>query len=206
MAEMFLMDLLDAINRVFLIECAGVDAMVLFSVPFRIVMFAVMLPNAFGMSLTPVASANLGAKKPENSVKAYRTCLKATGMISAAMIVIYMIFASILVVPFTMSESMIVMRPELGTLLRIECFMIPALSLSFVCGAMLQAMRKPMVAMVLTFTRTGLTTLFFALLMETSITYMCAGMVMANVIGGLLAFYTTRLKIRELGVVHHATA
>ncbi|AMK13417.1 MATE efflux family protein [methanogenic archaeon mixed culture ISO4-G1] len=198
LTEMFLMDVLDAINRLFVIQCAGIDGVVLFSLPFRMAMFAVIIHNSFAMSLTPVASANLGAKRPEKSIEAYKLCIRVAITASVVVMAVFLLFAQWIVIPFSVSETMIPLREELATILRVNAFMIPAVGMVFVSNAMLQAMRLPMYSLLISFTRTGLTSLMLGLLCDTSIEIMCAGMVFACFVAAVLAFGITRSKIRQL--------
>ncbi len=198
MAEMFLMDTLDAFNRAFLIACGGLDAVTLFSVPFRLVILIAMIPNAFAMALTPVASANFGAGKPENSSYAFRLCLKYALAISGSLVVVSLVFAPYMLMLFTTSESMIALKPELEVILRITVFMAPMMCITMVCNSMLQSMKKPMVSLVITTLRTGLTTVLFAALSGTTVPIMCVGMVMAGLAAALLALYLTRGYIRKM--------
>ncbi len=201
MAEMFLMDTLDAFNRVFLIACGGIDAVTLFSVPFRVVMLAAMIPNAFAMAMTPVASANLGAGRLDNALYAFRMCLKSVLCISSALVLLYLLLAPFLLVPFTTSESMVPMKPELETILRISVFIAPTISVTMVCNSMLQSMKKPMVSLMVTIFRTTSTTVLFAALSSTSVPVMCAGMVVAGVASAALAVLLTRRDL-EIGRAH----
>ncbi len=198
MAEMFLMDTLDAFNRTFLIACGGVDAITLFSVPFRLVILIAMIPNAFAMALTPVASANLGARRPDNSEYAFRLCLKYALAISGTLVLVCLVFAPYLLMLFTTSESMMALKPELETILRISVFMAPMMCTTMVCGSMLQSMKKPMVSLAITTFRTVFTTAVFAVLSVTSVAMMCVGMVMVGLVAALLALYLTRRYIRML--------
>ncbi len=198
MAEMFLMDTLDAFNRVFLIACGGVDAVTLFSVPFRLVILIAMVPNAFAMAMTPVASANLGAGKPENASYVFRLCLKYALAISGTLVVVCLLFAPVMLMPFTTSESMEALKPELVTILRISVFMAPMMCISMVCNSMLQSMKKPMVSLATTTLRTGLTTALFAALCGTSVAAMCGGMVLAGAVASIIGLYLTRKHIRKL--------
>ena len=198
MAEMFLMDTLDAFNRVFLIACGGIEAVTLFSVPFRIVILAAMVPNSFAMAMTPVASANLGAGKPENAAYVYRMCLKTVLAISAVLAVVCIISAHYLMLPFTVSGTMEPLRPELESVLRISVLMAPAISAAMVCNSMLQSMKLPMFALAVTAFRTASTTAMFALLSSTSVPVMCAGMVAAGVSAAIIAFAAVERSIRKL--------
>jgi len=198
MIEMFFMDILDAFNRTFLIMCGGIDAVTLFTVPWRLIMLGVMIPNSFALSLTPVSSANIGARKPDKSITAYRLCLRNTAIISAILVVTYFVLADYLVIPFIQSESMAELETELAEVLRIIVLVIPALGFAYVCNAMLQSMRKPMLSLVVTTTRTGLSTLMFALLVGTSVPIMCVGMVAAAAISAMTAFILTSVEIKDL--------
>jgi putative MATE family efflux protein len=198
MVEMFLMDILDAANRVFLIQCGGVDAVTLFSVPFRLLMLASMIPNSFALALTPVASANIGAKRPDKSVTAFYVSLKSILLLSGAFLVGYLLFADFLIIPFIQSESMAVLESGLVDVLRIDAFMIPAIGVSFVCNAMFQSMRRPMISLSLTILRTGLTTVAFALLCTTTVDYMCIGMVAVGIAAAILSYTIVWVVIRNL--------
>lgn len=198
MAEMFLMDTLDAFNRVFLIACGGVDAVTLFSVPLRLTILIAMVPNAFAMAMTPVASANLGAGKPENSAYAFRLCMKYALSISGALVVVCLVFAHYLLMPFTTSESMAELAPELEAVLRVSVLLAPSMCISMVCNSMLQSMKRPLVSLFTTTLRTGLTTLSFALLCGTSVAVMCVGMVAAGLAAALMGLFLTRGYIRKL--------
>ncbi len=198
MAEMFLMDTLDAFNRVFLIACGGIDAVTLFSVPFRVVILAAMVPNSFSMAMTPVVSANLGAGKPGNAVYAFRLCMKCALGISAFLAVLCIIFAHYLMLPFTVSESMEALRPELETILRISVLMAPAMSAAMVCSAMMQSMKKPMYALAVTTVRTASTTALFAALCSTSVPIMCSGMVIACAMSAAIALAIVLRSVRKL--------
>ena len=198
MMEMFFMDILDAMNRVFLISCGGIDAVTLFTVPFRLIMLSVMIPNSFAMSLTPVSSANIGAKRPDKSVIAFRLCMKMGLIISVILMVTYVVFADYLIVPFIQSESMIPLKPDLVDILRVDVILIPAMGFSFICNAMLQSMRKPVLAMIVTTMRTGLTTLMLFLLCGTTVLYMCVGMVCAATVAAVLGFVFTQIKISDM--------
>ncbi len=198
MLEMFLMDILDAANRVFLIQCGGVDAVTLFSVPFRLLMLAAMLPNSFALALTPVASANIGAKRPDKSVTAYYVCLKSIIILSGVLLAVYLIFADFLIIPFIQSESMAILEPGLVDIVRIDAFMIPAIGISFVCNAMFQSMRRPMLSLIMTVMRTGLTTVAFALLCTTTVDYMCIGMVAIAIIAAALSYLMVRVSMKNM--------
>ena len=198
MAEMFLMDTLDAFNRTFLIACGGVDAITMFSVPFRLVILVAMIPNAFAMALTPVASANIGAGKPENSAYAFRLCMKYALAIAGTLVVAFLVFAPYLLMLFTTSESMMALKPELEVILRITIFMAPMISITMVCNSMLQSMKKPMVSLVITTFRTVFTTIAFAALSGTSVALMCVGMVAVGIVSAALAIVLTRGYIKKL--------
>ena len=94
-----------------------------------------------------------------------------------------------------MSDSMIGMRGELTNILRAEVLLIPSLGMIFICNAMLQALRLPMMALFITFARTGLTTLSFALLSNTSIITMCISMTCIYVAASVAAYLITRKAI-----------
>lgn len=198
MLEMFLMDILDAVNRVFLIQCGGVDAVTLFSVPFRLLMLAAMLPNSFALALTPVASANIGAKRPDKSVTAYYVCMKSILILSGVLLAVYLLFADYLIIPFIQSESMAVLEPGLVDIVRIDAFMIPAIGVSFVCNAMFQSMRRPMLSLVMTVMRTGLTSVAFALLCTTTVYYMCIGMVAVAIVAAVLSYLIVRVSMKNM--------
>ncbi len=198
MLEMFLMDILDAVNRVFLIQCGGVDAVTLFSVPFRLLMLAAMLPNSFALALTPVASANIGAKRPDKSVTAYYVCMKSILILSGVLLAVYLLFADYLIIPFIQSESMAVLEPGLVDIVRIDAFMIPAIGVSFVCNAMFQSMRRPMLSLVMTVMRTGLTSVAFALLCTTTVDYMCIGMVAVAIVAAVLSYLIVRVSMKNI--------
>ena len=198
MLEMFLMDILDAVNRVFLIQCGGVDAVTLFSVPFRLLMLAAMLPNSFALALTPVASANIGAKRPDKSVTAYYVCMKSILILSGVLLAVYLLFADYLIIPFIQSESMAVLEPGLVDIVRIDAFMIPAIGVSFVCNAMFQSMRRPMLSLVMTVMRTGLTSVAFALLCTTTVDYMCIGMVAVAIVAAILSYLIVRVSMKNI--------
>lgn len=198
MLEMFLMDILDAVNRVFLIQCGGVDAVTLFSVPFRLLMLAAMLPNSFALALTPVASANIGAKRPDKSVTAYYVCMKSILILSGVLLAVYLLFADYLIIPFIQSESMAVLEPGLVDIVRIDAFMIPAIGVSFVCNAMFQSMRRPMLSLVMTVMRTGLTSVAFALLCTTTVDYMCIGMVAVAIVAAILSYLIVRVSMKNM--------
>lgn len=198
MLEMFLMDILDAVNRVFLIQCGGVDAVTLFSVPFRLLMLAAMLPNSFALALTPVASANIGAKRPDKSVTAYYVCMKSILILSGVLLAVYLLFADYLIIPFIQSESMAVLEPGLVDIVRIDAFMIPAIGVSFVCNAMFQSMRRPMLSLVMTVMRTDLTSVAFALLCTTTVDYMCIGMVAVAIVAAVLSYLIVRVSMKNM--------
>jgi Na+-driven multidrug efflux pump len=198
MIEMFAMDALDAANRVFLIMCGGVDAVTLFSVPFRLLMLAAMAPNSFALALTPVSSANIGAKRPDKSAYAFKVCAKSILIITGVLLIVYLLLADYLVIPFVQSESMMVLEPQLVDIIRIDAFMIPAIGTAFVCGSMLQSMRHPMLALLMTLIRTVLTTVVFACLYTTSVEYMCVGMVVVNIAAALISLLVTRVSIKNM--------
>ena len=198
MIEMFAMDALDAVNRVFLIMCGGVDAVTLFSVPFRLLMLAAMAPNSFALALTPVSSANIGAKRPDKSAYAFKVCAKSILIITGVLLIVYLLLADYLVIPFVQSESMMVLEPQLVDIIRIDAFMIPAIGTAFVCGSMLQSMRHPMLALLMTLIRTVLTTVVFACLYTTSVEYMCVGMVVVNIAAALISLLVTRVSIKNM--------
>jgi Na+-driven multidrug efflux pump len=82
--------------------------------------------------------------------------------------------------------------------LRIDAFMIPAIGVSFVCNAMFQSMRRPMISLSLTILRTGLTTVAFALLCTTTVDYMCIGMVAVGIAAAILSYTIVWVVIRNL--------
>ena len=198
MAEMFLMDAMDALNRTFLIVCGGIDAVTLFSVPFRVVILVAMVPNSFAMAMTPVVSANLGAGKPDNAVFAYRMCMKYALGISVILVALCIIFAHYLMLPFTVSDSMEALRPELETVLRISVLMAPTMSAAMICSAMMQSMKKPLAALAVTTIRSVATTALFAVLCVTSVPIMCTGMVVAGVIAAAVALTLVSRYVRKL--------
>ena len=205
MIELFFMDILDAFNRTFLIMCGGVNAITLFSVPYRLVMFGVMVPNSFAMALTPVSAANLGAGKSDMSKKAFKLCLRNAAVIIAALLTVYLVFAEYLIVPFINSDSMVPLELDLVEILRIEAFVIPALGFTLVCNSMLQSMKKPLIPLIFTILRTGLTTLSFALLAATSVQYMCIGMVVSSLFIAAITLLVTKKKVSHLNMYQTVT-
>ncbi len=198
MAEMFLLDIADAFCRSFFIACGGVNAISLFSIPYRVVLLASLVPGAFGLALTPVSSANLGAGKPEKSLYAYNLCLKWTLGLTAILVLIYLTCTEYLLIPFTLSDSMTELSPEMIETLRVQSFIIPFLAISLVSNSMLQSLQKPMLSLSVTAFRTLLMVVLLAALSTTTVPLMCWGLVLSLAFTACYSFMLARYNVGKI--------
>lgn len=197
-SESLIVNVMSFVQRVFVIICAGTVGVMIFNIPWRYVSIGVVPAIAICAAMVPICSAAMGQNDIDKAKVGFRYGTKLALGISIPLTVLVFVLAEPLMVPFTLEESMRVIRPEFVATLRIYALVIPFWCLIELGSAILQSLRKAQFAMVMSFLRNALICLFFVFACQYDMNAISLSMLLAEIIGGLsmygIALYFVRKR------------
>ena len=164
MTETTLISVLSLVQRVLIVPIAGMIGIALYNIPWRYVSLAMVISQAAGSAMIPVCSAALGQNNNVKAETGFKFAFIVTTVVMFILAAVTLIFAEYMILPFSMSDSMIPYREEMAYGLRIYALTFIFMGAIDIGSAMLQALRMATASMLMSFLRNILLVvlLFFA--------------------------------------------
>ncbi len=202
--EMIVMSLFSVVvNLIIVMSDRGTDGLAIFSSTWRIVQM-LMIPNmAIGGAVVPVFAAAYGARRFDKIKEAYFYALKVCTVIMTVLVIITLITADWMVMLFTYSDSVAVLKDDMASCLRVLSLFLPFMSWGFVGAGLFQSMGLGLYSFICTVVRNGLQIPAAWILLVTvgttvSITWGISSMeILGSIIGGLWSLLLLRSIIRK---------
>ncbi|MBQ6547332.1 MAG: MATE family efflux transporter, partial [Candidatus Methanomethylophilaceae archaeon] len=152
--EMIVMSLFSiVVNLIIVMSDRGTDGLAIFSSTWRIVQM-LMIPNmAIGGAVVPVFAAAYGARRFDKIKEAYFYALKVCTVIMTVLVIITLITADWMVMLFTYSDSVALLKDDMASCLRILSLFLPFMSWGFVGAGLFQSMGLGLYSFICTVVR-----------------------------------------------------
>ena len=199
--ESMIINVMTFVQIFFVIICAGTVGSMIFNIPWRYVSIGIIPAIAICAAMVPICSAAIGRNDMGKAKEGFRYGTKLALGISIPISLFVFVFAEPLMMPFTIEESMMVLRPEFVGTLRIYAFVIPFWCMIELGAAMLQSLRKAYFPMIMSFLRNGLICIMFIFACRYDMTAICMSVLIAEIVGGVsmycMALYAIRKRCDE---------
>ncbi len=196
--EFFLISFLAMIQRIFLFAAGGALAAALYNIPWRFVTLLGVISQATGSALIPISSAALGQNDVGKAHTANVYTLKITLIWMIAFSVLLFIFADYAIIPFTMSPSMEIYRPEFAMVTRLYAVFIPFVGLIDVGSSILQSLRLAQLSMIASFLRNVLIIILMIFTYTISLDAVFYSIFIAEIAGGILMIGMAAYEFRKI--------
>ncbi|MDD7424552.1 MAG: MATE family efflux transporter [Candidatus Methanomethylophilaceae archaeon] len=197
-SESMIVNVMSFIQRIFVIMCAGTVGVTIFNIPWRYVAIGIVPALAISAAMVPICSAALGRNDMGKAKTGFRYAVSLSLKVLIPISLAIFILADLLVIPFTLSPSMMELRPQFVETLRIYAFIIPFFGMIEVGSAILQSLRMAQFAMLLSFLRNLLICIFFLFAYHYTMTVISLSLLVAEIIGGLgmidIAYFAIRRR------------
>ena len=197
-SESMIVNVMSFIQRIFVIMCAGTVGVTIFNIPWRYVAIGIVPALAISAAMVPICSAALGRNDMGKAKIGFRYAISLSLKVLIPISLAIFILADLLVIPFTLSPSMMELRPQFVETLRIYAFIIPFFGMIEVGSAILQSLRMAQFAMLLSFLRNLLICIFFLFAYHYTMTVVSLSLLVAEIIGGLgmigIAYFAIRRR------------
>jgi len=184
------------------VRVGGTDGVAVYTVGWRVTMFAVLPMFGIATAVTSVTGAAFGGNAYPKLNTAYMYAVKVGVCIELAAGVLTFIFAPQIAALFTLSQEAVRIRADLIIFLRTICFFYPAAAFGIVSSAMFQGTGKGLYALIVTLVRTIFLAVplahTFALVMNLGLSGIWWGIVAGNILGSAVAFTWGRQFVRGL--------
>lgn len=137
-------------QRVFIIIAAGSVGVMLYNVPWRYPMLAIVPAEALGAAMIPVCSAALGQRDVGKMKEGMLYAGRLSFVVTAVLAILIFVFAESLMGVFTTSDTMADHHEKLVWVLRMLCIFIPFDAMRKVGSSMLQVLRRSTLSTVAT--------------------------------------------------------
>lgn len=205
-SESMIVNVMSFIQRIFVIMCAGTVGVTIFNIPWRYVAIGIVPALAISAAMVPICSAALGRNDMGKAKTGFRYAVSLSLKVLIPISLAIFILADLLVIPFTLSPSMMELRPQFVETLRIYAFIIPFFGMIEVGSAILQSLRMAQFAMLLSFLRNLLICIFFLFAYHYTMTVISLSLLVAEIIGGLGMIGIAYFAIRRREKTYHISA
>lgn len=192
---MFMMNII--VERV-----GGIDGVAVFSAGWRVATMASMPLLGMATAVVSVTGAAYGARAYEKINTAYLYALKIGIIIETSIAIVTFVFAPVITSAFTQSADTARIADDIITFLRIICIFYPATAFGMLSSAAFQGVGKGIYSLVATVLRTILLIVplawTFAVVFEWGLIGAWWGLVIANIIGGAIAFLWMKFYVTGL--------
>jgi len=180
----------------------GEEGIAIYNTGWRIVMIAVLPLLGLATAVTTVTGAAFGARAYDKLNTAYLYAAKMGFIIEVILGVIVFILAPLIAIVFTTTADGESIRNDLILFLQITCIFYPGAAFGIASSAMFQGVGKGTYALIATLLRTIVLAitlaLIFVLIFDTGIAGIWWALVIANLIGSVVAFVWGKLYINKL--------
>jgi putative MATE family efflux protein len=184
------------------VALAGDAGITIYTIGWRVVMLAILPLLGLATAVTSVTGAAYGAKKYKKLDIAFMFSAKF-GLITELIIAsIIFLLAPFITLIFTTGEGLPTLRNDIELFIKISCLFYPGAALGIATSAMFQGTGKGMYALLATLLRTIILSPILAVVLCCVFLLGLAGiwwgLVIANIIGSIVAFTWSRLFIKSL--------
>ena len=204
-SESTIVNVMSFVQRVFVIICAGTAGVMIFNMPWRFVALGIVPAMAICAAMVPICSAAMGQRDLGKAKSGFRYATKLALGISIPLSLTIFLLAEPLMVPFTIEDTMRVLRPEFVETLRIYALIIPFWCMIELGSAIMQSLRKAQFAMVMSLLRNAMICVLFLFACQYDMTAISLTLLLSEVIGGFsmygLALYFVHKSSADIGSV-----
>ncbi|MDV2482899.1 MATE family efflux transporter [Methanoculleus sp. Wushi-C6] len=199
-----------AINAI-LVHVAGPDAVAVYTGGWRIVFFALIPFIAMSIAVVSVAGAAYGGRKHEKLLVAHSFAVRAGILIGLSLSLATWFFAPAISWIFAYSADSAHLAGSITAFLMTMCFFYPFVSPGMISAGVFEGTGRGLFALALEFFRNLVATVaivyFFAIVLDLGEAGVWWGIVVGNILGGIVGYGWARLYIaRLIAVSRKATA
>jgi len=180
----------------------GLDGVAVFSAGWRVVTMASMPLLGMATAVVSVTGAAYGARDYEKIKIAHLYALKIGIIIETSIAVATFVFAPFITAAFTQSADTARIGDDITTFLRIICIFYPAIAFGMLSSAAFQGVGKGVYSLLATVLRTILLIVplawLFAVILGWGLIGAWWGLVIANIIGGVISFLWMKIYVNGL--------
>ncbi|MDR2623304.1 MAG: MATE family efflux transporter [Methanobrevibacter sp.] len=200
--EMLIIAFLNLFLNLILLTVGDIQGVAVYNAGWRVVMTALVIPMAIGVSTVAVTGVNYGAGKFENLKVIHNYSIKFGLLMVTLMAVIIFIFAPQISYLFAYSPDLIDIRNLISEFLRVTCLFYVFVPLGMSASSIFQGVGKGLSSLLITAIR--------LLIFEVIFTYVLAiicgfgqygvwyGIILGNGFGSILGYYYSRRYIKKL--------
>ena len=181
---------------------SGDNGVAVYSTGWRVVMVAVLPLLGMATAVISVTGAAFGAKAYDKLKTAYMYALKFGLVIETIIAVIIFLLAPLITLIFTTGEGSNEIASDLEMFIKISCLFFPGAAMGIATSAMFQGIGKGTYSLIATLLRTIILTVSLSLIFinyfDPAITGIWWAIVVANIIGSVVAFSWGKLHIDKL--------
>jgi len=190
------------IMNIIIVMVNNTDGVAVYSTGWRVASMAVLPTMGVATVVISVSRSAFGAKSFDKIKSSHTFAIKIGLTIEVVIAILTFIFASQITAVFTQSESALHIVPGLIIFSRTITIIYPTISLGMLSSAVFQGMGKGINALIATILLTVILTPLFAVLfayyLNLGLIGVWWGIVVANIIGSVVAFSWARLYISRL--------
>ncbi len=190
------------IMNLIIISVADRFAVAVYTVGWRVVTIAILPQVGIATAVTSVTGAAFGAKNLEKLKTSYYYSIRLGLLIATVAGIVTYIFAPQITTVFTYGEDAEKIEDDLLVFLQIICLFYPGVAFGMFSSAMFQGTGKGINALIVTVIRTILLApplgFLFAVYFDLNLIGIWSGLVIANILGSMIAFIWAILYIKGL--------
>lgn len=198
MLEYVVIYAMDIILNMIIIGCAGSEGFTIFSTPDAVVFIMIVPSMAVGSALVTVASSAYGQGNIERMREAFRFAVMFGLGMTLTLVLIAELIPSIVMTPFTYSDEMRALRPQIADTLRILALYAPLFSMTPLCSGFLQAMKYPTYSVIIAIIRNLILIGLYLIAATISLTAICWFLDLGHVIGAVMISVVTFIVFRRV--------
>lgn len=184
------------------VALAGDAGITVYTIGWRVVMIAILPLLGLATAVTSVTGAAYGAKKYQKLDIAFMFSAKF-GLITEFFIAaIIFLLAPFITLMFTTGQGLPALRDDIELFIKISCLFYPGAALGIASSAMFQGTGKGMYALLVTLLRTIILSPILAIILccivGLGLPGIWWGLVIANIIGSIVAFVWAKFFIKSL--------
>jgi putative MATE family efflux protein len=200
--EYVFMSILSIIVNIILVTVAGTDAVAVYTSGWRLVMFAVIPELAISTTLVAIVGASFGSRDYHKLETAHGYAVRLGMYIAFGMTALVLLFAPQIAYLFTYTEASAFLAPDIAAFLRVISLVFLVIPLGLMSVAVFQGTGKGLTSLFLNILRNLAFVAVFVWLLALILGFGEAGVwfgiVIGNIIGGVVSFLWARLYITRL--------
>jgi putative MATE family efflux protein len=200
--EMLIVAFLNLFLNSILLMVSDIQGVAVYNVGWRVVMTAIVIPMAIGVSTVAVTGANYGAGKFENLKVIQNYVIKFGLLITTLMVAFIFIFAPQISYLFAYMPELSSIRESMTEFLRITCLFYFCLPFAISSSSIFQGVGKGFSSLLITTIRLLILEVIFAYVLAIVCGFgqygVWYGIILGNWFGSIFGYFYSRLFINEL--------